>query len=121
MKRDCIVELLNHWKIMFDPSLDIIEEETNHLFLCYCTFVNNLKGKKLSIQNVFVITLQEEKLKSVFKTILSLDSDQELVKVFLEYDPTIAKSKYVTRFLREKNKYKNGNRKKRVSEERGNI
>jgi hypothetical protein len=84
---------------MFDPSSEIIEEETNHLFLCFCTFVNNLKGKKLSIQNVFVTTLQEEKLKTILKTILSLDSDQELVKVFLEYDPTIAKSKYVTKFI----------------------
>jgi hypothetical protein len=90
---------------MFDPSLDIIEEETNHLFLCFCTFVNNLKGKKLSIQNVFVTTLQDEKLKIILKTILSLDSDQELVKVFLEYDPTIAKSKYVTKWART-GKYK---------------
>ena len=90
----------------FDPSLDIMEEETNHLFLCYCTFINNLKGKKLSIQNVFVTTLQEEKLKTILKTILSLDSDQELVKVFLEYDPSIAKSKYVTRFSRNMAKSK---------------
>lgn len=83
----------------FDPSSEIVEEEINHLFLCYCSFVNHLKGKKLSIQNVFVTTLQEEKLKTILKTILSLDSDQELVKVFLEYDPSIAKSKYVTKFL----------------------
>jgi hypothetical protein len=89
---------------MFDPSSELIEEETNHLFLCYCTFVNNLKGKKLSIQNVFVTTLQEEKLKNVIKTILSIDSDQELVKVFLEYDPSIAKSKYVTRVFNNKTK-----------------
>jgi hypothetical protein len=92
---------------MFDPSSELIEEETNHLFLCYCTFVNNLKGKKLSIQNVFVTTLQEEKLKNVIKTILSIDSDQELVKVFLEYDPSIAKSKYVTKWTRS-GKYKHG-------------
>jgi hypothetical protein len=87
---------------MSDPSLNIVEEEINHLFLCFCTFVNNLKGKKLSIQNVFVATIQEEKLKSILKTILSIDSDQELVKVFLEYDPTIAKSKYVTRVFNNK-------------------
>lgn len=91
---------------MFDPSLDIIEEEQNHLFLCFCTFVNNLKGKKLSIQNVFVTTLQDEKLKNILKTILSLDSDQELVKVFLEYDPSIVKSKYVTKWVRSDRKSK---------------
>ena len=90
-----------------DPSSSLQEEETNHLFLCYCTFVNNIKGKKLSIQNVFVATLQEEKLKNILKMVLSLDSDQELVKVFLDFDPTIAKSKYVTGYtnkLRAKQK-----------------
>jgi hypothetical protein len=80
--------------------MNIEEEESNHLFLCYCTFVMNLKGKKLSIQNVFIQTLQSEKLKNIFKEILNLDTDFELVKVFLDFDPTIAKSKYVTRFLR---------------------
>lgn len=88
----------------FDPSSAIIEDESNHLFLCYCTFVNNLKGKKLSIQNVFVATLQEEKLKNIFKTILSLDSDQELVRVFLEQDASIAKSKFVTKYVRSEHK-----------------
>lgn len=90
----------------FDPSLSIIEDESNHLFLCYCSFVNHLKGKKLSIQNVFVATLQEEKLESIFKTILSLDSDQELVRVFLEQDPSIAKSKFVTKYVRGEQKKK---------------
>ena len=90
----------------FDPSSEIVEEEQNHLFLCYCSFVNHLKGKKLSIQNVFVTTLQEEKLKTILKTILSLDSDQELVKVFLEYDSGLSKSKYVTKFIRGEQKKK---------------
>jgi hypothetical protein len=83
-----------------DPSMNIEQEESNHLFLCFCTFVMNLKGKKLSIQNVFIQTLQSEKLKNIFKEILNLDTDFELVKVFLDFDPTIAKSKYVTRWLR---------------------
>ena len=87
-----------------DPSENIVEEESTHLFLCYCTFVNNIKGKKLSIQNVFVATLQEEKLKSILKMVLSLDSDQEVVKVFLDFDPTIAKSKYVTGYIKNINK-----------------
>lgn len=90
----------------FDPSSAIIEDEQNHLFLCYCSFVNHLKGKKLSIQNVFVTTLQEEKLKTILKTILSLDSDQELVKVFLDADSTLCKSKFVTRYIREEQKKK---------------
>ena len=88
----------------FDPSSAIIEDESSHLFLCYCSFVNHLKGKKLSIQNVFVTTLQEEKLKTILKTILSLDSDQEMVKVFLAYDPTISRSKFVTKWANNEQK-----------------
>jgi hypothetical protein len=83
----------------FDPSHNLIEDESNHLFLCFCTFVMNLKGKKLSVQNVFVQTLQDEKLKKVMKTLMCLDNDFELVKVFLDFDNSIAKSKYVTKFL----------------------
>lgn len=89
---------------MIDPSSNLIEEESNHLFLCYCTFVMNLKGKKLSIQNVFIHTLQSDKLKNIFKEILNLDTDFELVKVFLDFDPTIAKSKYVTKWLNTQKK-----------------
>jgi|TARA_R110002110_G_scaffold63454_3_gene176467 hypothetical protein len=84
---------------MSDPSANLIAEESDHLFLSFCTFVMNMKGKKLSIQNVFIQVLQTEKLMTIMKEILNLDTDYELVKVFLEFDPTIAKSKYVTKFL----------------------
>ena len=89
-----------------DPSHNLIEEESNHIFLSFCTFVMNLKGKKLSVQNVFVQTLQDEKLKNVMKTMMSLDSDYELVRVFLDFDPSIAKSKYVTKYVNQTNKKK---------------
>lgn len=88
----------------YDPSSNLISNESTHLFLCFCTFVMNLKGKKLSIQNVFIQTLSSEKLKTILKEILNLDTDYELVRVFLEYDNSIAKSKYVTKFLNSNKK-----------------
>jgi hypothetical protein len=91
---------------MSDPSANLINEESDHIFLSFCTFVMNLKGKKLSVQNVFVQTLQDEKLKNVAKTMLSLESDYELVKVFLAFDSSVAKSKYVTKFVNSQNKKK---------------
>lgn len=87
-----------------DPYADLIEEESTHLFLCFCTLVMNLKGKKLSVQNVFIQTLQNEKFKNLLKEILNLDTDYELVKVFLDFDPLIAKSKYVTKYLNSRKK-----------------
>lgn len=98
---------------MFDSSIDIIRKESRHLFICFCTFINTLKGKKLSVQNVFVITLEEERLKKIIKNLLSLDSDQELVRVFLDFDPTIAKSKYVTKYINQLKKHKTTEKKKK--------
>lgn len=83
-----------------DPSSNLVNSEATHLFLCFCTFLMNIRGKKLSMQNVFVQILQSEKLKSAFKDILSLDTDYELVKVFLDFDPSISKSKSVTKWTR---------------------
>lgn len=90
-----------------DPSHNLIEDEMSHIFLSYCTFVMNLKGKKLSVQNVFVQTLQDERLKNVMKTMMSLDSDYELVKVFLEFEPGICRSKYITHYINNHNKNNN--------------
>lgn len=83
-----------------DPSTNLISDESDHLFLSFCTFVMNLKGKKLSVQNVFIQVLQNEKLRKIMKEILNLDTDYELVKTFLDFDPLIAKSKYVTKVTR---------------------
>jgi hypothetical protein len=81
------------------PSSEIIKEETEHLLLSFCTFCTLLKGKKLSFQNVFVLILQDEKLRNTLKEILTVDSTYELVRLFIEYDPLITTSKYVTKYL----------------------
>lgn len=88
----------------YDPSHNLLEEESTHLFLCYCTLVMSLVGKKLSIQNVFIHTLEHEKMKNILKEALSIDTDYQVVRLFLDFDPTIAKSKYVTKFLNNRNK-----------------
>lgn len=82
-----------------DPYNSMIENEQLHLFMCYCTFVVNLHGKKMSVQNVFVHTLQNSKMRDLLKRLLSLDTDFEVVKTFLDFDPSLVKSKYVTKYL----------------------
>lgn len=81
------------------PSHNIIQSESEHLLLSFCTFCTLLKGKKLSFQNVFLLVLQDSRLRSLLKELLSLESNYEVVKLFLDYDPLIATSKYVTKYL----------------------
>ena len=87
-----------------DPANDLVKQEQTHLFMCYCTLVMNLAGKKISIQNVFVHTLENDKMRGILKDLLTLDSDFEVVMLFLDFDPSIAKSKYVTKYLNKTKK-----------------
>lgn len=95
------------------PYTSLIETEQMHLFMCYCTFIMNIQGKKMSVQNVFVYTLQHEKMKTLLKDILCIDTDYEVVKMFLEFDPSLVKSKYVTKYLNSCNKNKKNAKNKR--------
>ena len=83
------------------PSGDITKRELEHLLLCFCTFCCLLKGKKLSLQNIFVLVLKEEKIRKVLKTLLTVDNDFEMVKMFIEFEPQIAESKYITKYLNQ--------------------
>lgn len=84
------------------PSQNLVRTETEHLLLSFCTFCTLLKGTKLSFQNVFLIVLQDIKLRDILKELLSIESNYEVVKLFVEYDPLITTSKYVTKFLNTK-------------------
>lgn len=87
-----------------NPSSNIIATESEHILLSFCTYCTLLKGKKLSFQNVLILMLQDPNLLKLLKDILGFDSNYEVVKLFLSYDPTITKSKYITKYLNNKNK-----------------
>jgi len=81
------------------PSATLVDSETEHLLLCFCTYCGLLKGKKLSLQNVFVLILKDRRLRNILKSLLSIDNNYELFKTFLSFEPSIADSKYITKFL----------------------
>ena len=82
-----------------NPSKTIIHEETEHLLLCFCTFCSMLKAKKLSLQNIFILVLQEERLRNILKDLLTIETNFDIVKLFIDFEPAITKSKYITKFL----------------------
>jgi len=82
-----------------NPSKALIKNETEHLLLCFCTFCSLLKGKKLSLQNIFILVLQEDKLRNILKELLTIETNFDVVKLFIDFEPAITKSKYITKFL----------------------
>jgi len=91
--------MLNTSQSNNSPTKSIMDAEAEHLLLCFCTYCTLLKGKKLSLQNIFVLVLKEERLRNILKDLLSVDNNFELVKIFLGFEPSIAQSKYITKYL----------------------
>jgi hypothetical protein len=46
-----------------------------------------------------VLVLKEYRLRNMLKELLSVDNSFELVKIFLRFEPSIAQSKYITKYL----------------------
>jgi hypothetical protein len=90
--------IVNHIKGT-DPVERTYVKEYNHCFLSFCTLVCMLKNKKLNLANIFLIMLQEEKVRNIFKGMCDIDKDYDALKKFLQYDATLHKSKYIKNFL----------------------
>ena len=81
------------------PGQSIIDRETTHILLSFCTLCTNLNGKKMSFQNVFIAMLENEEMRVLLKEMLCIDTDYEIVRLFIDHDPLITTSKYVTKYL----------------------
>ena len=86
-----------------DPIERAYHREYRHSFLSFCTLVCMLKNKKLNLANIFLIMLQEPKIRTIYKNMCDIDSDYDALKKFLEYDITLHKSKYIKNFLDSNN------------------
>jgi len=73
--------------------------ETDHLFRSYCSFICIIYNKKYNLANILLLFLQNKNLKGLFKSLLDVESDVLAVKMFLEFDPSLCKSKYIMKYL----------------------
>ena len=82
-----------------DPVHKLYEGEYNHYFLCFCSLICLLRNKKLNLANIFLFLLQDKDIRDIFKRLCDIDSDYKALKKFLQYDPTLYKSKYIKNYL----------------------
>lgn len=87
-------------------NTDFEENETYSQFLSYCTLVSLLVGKKTNIANVFLYYLTNKQLRQIFKSKLDIVSDFDAVNLFLKFDSSLYKSKYVMKYLNSTGKDK---------------
>ena len=55
----------------------------------------------MNLPNIFLWLLREEKLRNVFKMLCDVETDYDVLKCFLEYDPSLHRSKYIRNFLQD--------------------
>jgi len=86
---------------MDSPYTVLEKKDIVHKFLTLCSFVSICENKKLNLANVFLLVLKEKKYRDLFKESLIIESNFELVRLFLQHDPYLYKSKYITKFLKK--------------------
>lgn len=87
-----------------DNNVSLVTYEQEHLFLAFCSFVTLIHAKKLNLANVFLLVLQNKKLRDLFKLYCDTNSDFAVVQAFLAFDPSLHKSKYVMKYLNNNKK-----------------
>tara|TARA_Y100000310_G_scaffold202475_1_gene202653 strand:- start:171 stop:446 length:276 start_codon:yes stop_codon:yes gene_type:complete len=86
---------------MENPYTILEKKDIVHQFLTLCSFVSICENRKINLASVFLLVLKEKKYRQLFKEILLVDSNFELVKTFLQHDPYLYKSKYITKYLKK--------------------
>jgi hypothetical protein len=85
---------------------EIDRKETEHIFKSLCSLICIAYNKKLNLANILLLYLQDSNVRDLFKQTLCLSSDFEAVKVFLDFDSCLYKSKYIMKFLNNKSNRK---------------
>ena len=86
-----------------DPVFQAYQDEFAHLFLCFCSFVCLLYNKKLNLANLFILVMKDDDIRALYKSFIDCDEDYEALKLFLEYDQSLYKSKYIKNYLNKIN------------------
>ena len=77
-------------------------KEKEHVFNSFCSFISILNNKKMNYASILLLYIQDKRIRDFFKMLHNIDTDMAAVKLFLENDPTLYKSKYVMKFINNK-------------------
>jgi hypothetical protein len=77
-------------------------KEKEHIFNSFCSFVSILNNKKMNYASILLSYIEDAKIREFFKMINNVDNDMSAIRIFLENDPTLYKSKYVMKFVNNK-------------------
>lgn len=77
-------------------------KEKEHIFNSFCSFISILNNKKMNYASILLSYINDLKVREFFKKINNIDNDMSAIRLFLENDPSLYKSKYVMKFVNNK-------------------
>ncbi len=77
-------------------------KEIEEIFNSFCSFISILNNKKMNYASILLLYLQDKKIRDFFKMLHNIDNDMSAVKIFLEQDASLYKSKYIMKFVNNK-------------------
>jgi hypothetical protein len=84
-----------------DPTADINKIEFEHTFLSFCTCACLINNKKLNLAKIFIVLLDNPNIRKAMLKATALENEWLLLRKFLEYEPTLHKSKYIKNYINE--------------------
>ena len=89
-----------------DPVHSIYSSEFSQTLMKFCSFVSILNGKKINYANAFLCILQDKNIRKLYKAMIGVEEDYNAIRLFLEFEPSLYKSKYITKYLNSAGKNK---------------
>jgi len=89
-----------------DPVHKICDKEYDDILIRFCSFISILHGKKFKYANVFLCILQDKSIRKLYKMMIGVEEDYEALQMFLEHEPSLHKSKHITKYLNSAGKTK---------------
>ena len=78
-----------------DPLKSIYQQDLEHAFYSFCSYVCITRNKKMNIASIFITLLNDNNLLDVFMTLCDHDSKYDAARAFLTIEPSLQKSKYL--------------------------
>ncbi len=85
-----------------NPRAGLYEKEFQVAFVKVCSLICILKNKKLNMPNIFIEILKNDNIRCIYKHLCDFDNDYEAISKIIEIEPSVIKSKYIKKFLNNK-------------------
>jgi len=86
--------------VLNNPLNTLTEDEVECELIKFCSFCSILHNKKLNSVAIFTLIVQNKIYKKIFMRLVQVDSEREVLLLFLRYHPNLCRSKVVREVLK---------------------